>query len=924
MKKTINRKNVKTPKMMYNIGGEVTKKDSYEVGDKIKYMDTFRREENDGTIYQINELGTYIVSTGMGVRGVQKEEVIGVYPKEEAKKKRFGLFAKGGKVGMETNLRFYGDNLKYIEHNNKTFKPIYFYEKLADAKKYMEGENKSSNKDYEHIILPYENEKGKCYVIYREVQSGETSMARDGMKVTRDMGDYYEVYDDNSGKTLFIFALTEKEAEEISEEIDFDAFDDGDYISGYEVDTSEDEKYHYNEKRFFFMFKQIGEEDSFAHAQSWGYDYDDAEERARYENDLDEDEWELYSVNKMANGGKFAEGGSIAEGNYHMILSQAKQVKHHVDELQGILKKEDDIEAWVVAKMQDVSSNLSDVTHYLDGKSDMPKAERGMKVKSDRLPTYTIKVDFVDNKDSNFYYNSMEEVFKFVGESATDSQMDKFEEEGYDIDHIFGGEYSTKLVSEIYIPRDERIKSKIVSYLNDKFGKGEVKVSVQESSDINTKMASRGMKVEEVIISPKDIDFVYLRELTPQERKKFFNDRRSFTSLYSWVSKSGDDSTVFFDGKDYVLEQESDNNLDDMEYYYIDIKNLSSLPIPTPIKSKPYKAVSRNQSLNTNDANNQVLKINDINNFITYLKNIQEANIKNGASKSGGANYDISRSIIILETLLDNKKLNRTQEDFIINKINDYEDLFKSKSQAMYDDDYLHLIYFVRSLSDKKYAEGGEVEMAKHGMKVEKIEYPTITLKEYDLNDDQAEIFAYIETRQELQSQYDAIRKNLMTKIARGQFDEKKAPKLFVYLVENGLKLYSKNFGEIKLSKQEKEEIANNMVVDFMSEAELGNYENETFLPKKYLAEDGMFIMSYDIYNEEGDLIESGLEAQDVVAYANMVWYYDMVDEDGEEIDDVDVAIDFLEQSEFNVERNNPKKSSFATKKRKIIRKIKM
>ena len=38
MKKTINRKNVKTPKMMYNIGGEVTKKDSYQVGDKIKYM----------------------------------------------------------------------------------------------------------------------------------------------------------------------------------------------------------------------------------------------------------------------------------------------------------------------------------------------------------------------------------------------------------------------------------------------------------------------------------------------------------------------------------------------------------------------------------------------------------------------------------------------------------------------------------------------------------------------------------------------------------------------------------------------------------------------------------------------------------------------------------------------------------------------
>ena len=34
----------------YAEGGEVTKKDKYEVGDRIKYMDSFRREEREFVI----------------------------------------------------------------------------------------------------------------------------------------------------------------------------------------------------------------------------------------------------------------------------------------------------------------------------------------------------------------------------------------------------------------------------------------------------------------------------------------------------------------------------------------------------------------------------------------------------------------------------------------------------------------------------------------------------------------------------------------------------------------------------------------------------------------------------------------------------------------------------------------------------------
>jgi hypothetical protein len=64
------------------------------------------------------------------------------------------------------------------------------------------------------------------------------------------------------------------------------------------------------------------------------------------------------------------DGGSIAQGNYEMALSKAKEIQHHALELKDALKKEKDIEAWVVSKVERASSDLSDVTHYLDGKSE--------------------------------------------------------------------------------------------------------------------------------------------------------------------------------------------------------------------------------------------------------------------------------------------------------------------------------------------------------------------------------------------------------------------------------------------------------------------------------------------------------------------------------------------------------------------------
>lgn len=64
---------------------------------------------------------------------------------------------------------------------------------------------------------------------------------------------------------------------------------------------------------------------------------------------------------------KMEDGGNIAKENNDMLHSQAKEAKHHIEELHNILTSKTKVEPWVVAKMTRAKTDLSDITHYLDG-----------------------------------------------------------------------------------------------------------------------------------------------------------------------------------------------------------------------------------------------------------------------------------------------------------------------------------------------------------------------------------------------------------------------------------------------------------------------------------------------------------------------------------------------------------------------------
>ena len=76
-------------------------------------------------------------------------------------------------------------------------------------------------------------------------------------------------------------------------------------------------------------------------------------------------------------GYNFADGGNIADfsDNQLMIMNQNVEVEHHHEELEDILEDKVPVPAWVVAKMETATQNLSDITHYLDGQKELMEDE---------------------------------------------------------------------------------------------------------------------------------------------------------------------------------------------------------------------------------------------------------------------------------------------------------------------------------------------------------------------------------------------------------------------------------------------------------------------------------------------------------------------------------------------------------------------
>lgn len=63
----------------------------------------------------------------------------------------------------------------------------------------------------------------------------------------------------------------------------------------------------------------------------------------------------------------YKEGGSVEDSNREMLMNQAIEFKHHAEELMKAIKDNTEVDAWVIAKAERATTDLSDITHYLEG-----------------------------------------------------------------------------------------------------------------------------------------------------------------------------------------------------------------------------------------------------------------------------------------------------------------------------------------------------------------------------------------------------------------------------------------------------------------------------------------------------------------------------------------------------------------------------
>lgn len=108
---------------------------------------------------------------------------------------------------------------------------------------------------------------------------------------------------------------------------------------------------------------------------------------------------------------RYETGGDLGKDNNRMLRNQVREVAHHSDEINGVVNKKTKVEPWVVAKMERASTDLSDVTHYLDGN----KFAGGG----------AVKVGDVITEPRNSTYEESWQIFKPVTSYVLDKQTNK-------------------------------------------------------------------------------------------------------------------------------------------------------------------------------------------------------------------------------------------------------------------------------------------------------------------------------------------------------------------------------------------------------------------------------------------------------------------------------------------------------------------
>jgi hypothetical protein len=188
--------------------------------------------------------------------------------------------------------------------------------------------------------------------------------------------------------------------------------------------------------------------------------------------------------------GFFEHGGSVAEGNYEMLMSNIKAIKHHAEELADAVKPDTEIEAWVLSKSERAETDLSDITHYLDGL----KMEKGGTLEMEEFYLYDEngkKYEFYKKEGDNYMFSSYKVPFGKALTIEKSELQEKIKDGKYKVvaSHAKGGDLSS-IKKKYEENEDENAHSENVVLLAKHFGTKEDLAKAKEILALHEKEGS--------------------------------------------------------------------------------------------------------------------------------------------------------------------------------------------------------------------------------------------------------------------------------------------------------------------------------------------------------------------------------------------------------------------------------------------------
>ena len=179
---------------------------------------------------------------------------------------------------------------------------------------------------------------------------------------------------------------------------------------------------------------------------------------------------------------KFEKGGQV-DYSREMIKSQNKEIAHHSSELSSVLDKykKMSVEPWVIAKLERATTDLSDVTHYLDGKEGKDYYAKGGSVKNINMPKVGSEVSARWNDDMQWATGI------FIGETKNGFEVYDFSIEQPKYIEFYG-EISTDPYNGSEIFKSNKFKDR--NYKNYHFTKQDEKYA--KGGDIPVKIVNKG------------------------------------------------------------------------------------------------------------------------------------------------------------------------------------------------------------------------------------------------------------------------------------------------------------------------------------------------------------------------------------------------------------------------------------------------